>query len=615
VEAFESGYESGRGAVLARRQRKEQLSDEDRQFHVQNLYKQRTSLADAIRLKGGKENPANKEAMDQLAQIDANINEVYHPDKNPGALQKDWHWLSGLIHKQKQQPAILSTTVLPGEEIAGTPEDKVDLSSHEGISLPDMGTAYRVTKALPPGVAGPQQSITVGKQKIEIPAPLLANETALSATPSTVAPKRTVVTAKPEAMTPLQRQRMKRQEDARKQAETDVAAAGLSPEQEAQSKIDLAEDFLRKHGGSLEQDERERLMSTALSSALGLPIRPDKYSPNIITTTDKSGTQHYYRMNVGTGQIEEAGLPEGETVIPKNQKVGYKMDAATGQVVDQATGKRFNYGDPKNPQEINAMFAGADKLTAMKQAFQEKMMELRGESYGHARQMAPLNVLDTANGNAPTYRTYQDMLKEPGRYVPAGEADKALAKENLMEDIAGTSQLTRQAINNLKEDFPLEMKTKIALAMKADDPHMALDNLIASGAIGALSDDQREFLIATRQLAENAMAMRSILGAGQGSDDVRRAIHDTLPTLLSPDRKMALAQLAAFDGTLARLHRGVPKVPLRTDLGGGPGATGAPKVGKSVAGIMKWYADRGQPKTDAEVVKIIEDKGYVAMRP
>jgi hypothetical protein len=152
-----------------------------------------------------------------------------------------------------------------------------------------------------------------------------------------------------------------------------------------------------------------------------------------------------------------------------------------------------------------------------------------------------------------------------------------------MQDLAGTSQLTRDAINNLREDFPEDMKAKIALSMRADDPHAALDQLIASGALGSLSPDQQDFLIATKQLAENAMSMRSILGAGQGSQDVRDAVRDTLPSLLSPDRSYALRQLDAYDKTIARLHRGVPNVPLNNapfpPAGGGAPAGGAGGAG------------------------------------
>ena len=185
-----------------------------------------------------------------------------------------------------------------------------------------------------------------------------------------------------------------------------------------------------------------------------------------------------------------------------------------------------------------------------------------------------------------------------------------------MQDIAGTSTLTREAINDMDSDFPEDMKVKIVLAMKADDPHAALDQLMASGAIGSLTDKQQNFLIATRQLAENAMAMRSILGAGQGSEDMRNAIRDTLPGLLSPDKSYALRQLDAFDKTIQRLHRGVPKVPLRTDLGDGTGGTGQPggkKGSRSLKAAMGLPVNKG--KSEAEVTKHLEDFGYTVTKP
>lgn len=255
-------------------------------------------------------------------------------------------------------------------------------------------------------------------------------------------------------------------------------------------------------------------------------------------------------------------------------KKGLKWDAATGEVIDQDSGKR--YASAKDaPPEVAAMFSGAASLEARKQQFALKLASTRGAGYNLTK---PLPVFDSANGNAPTYMTFGEMQKSPGRYVPAGPGAKAIASENLMQDIQGTSKLTRDAIVGLREDFPEEMKLKIAAAMRADDPHASLDQLIASGAVGSLTPDQQDFLIATRQLAENAMAMRQILGAGQGSEDMRDAIRQTLPGLLSPDRSFALRQLAAFDATVARLHRGVPKVKLNE-----PGAGGsAPPPGAEV---------------------------------
>jgi hypothetical protein len=143
--------------------------------------------------------------------------------------------------------------------------------------------------------------------------------------------------------------------------------------------------------------------------------------------------------------------------------------------------------------------------------------------------------------------------------------------------------------------------------------------LIASGALGSLTPDQQDFLIATRQLAENAMAMRTILGAGQGSEDMRNAIRQTLPGLLTPDRSMALRQLDAFDKTINRLHRGVPKVKLRTDLGDGNtpleggGNTQKSKGLVSVAEAMK------KPKyakmTKEQVKQAITKAGYTPIEP
>lgn len=235
-------------------------------------------------------------------------------------------------------------------------------------------------------------------------------------------------------------------------------------------------------------------------------------------------------------------------------------------------------GPPLTPQE-SAKLTAIQGYQDAQQRFQLKMAETRGASYGIARQMAPMAAFDTQNGNAPTWTTYRESMAQPGRFVPAGPAAKAMSQENLMEDLQGTSQNVRQAINNLKEDFPADMKVKIAVAMRAEDPSV-LSALISSGALGALTDDQQDFLVGVQQLKENALAMRSVLGAGQGSDDVRRAIQSTLPSLLSPNKKFALKQLDAYDATVQRLHRGVPKVPLNNT-----NQPGTPPPGSK---IIKW---------------------------
>lgn len=413
-----------------------------------------------------------------------------------------------------------------------------------------------------------------------------------------------------------------------------VAAAPLSPEQKATQEgsslgaKDLAyyqaemKNFKTLNPNATPEDQH-----TYLNSLLMSPVKTQNYKPDVQALTLSDGTTISAQWDptgkkwsyLNNDEIP-ATLLAGAKITPKPvAKKGLKFDTNTGQVVDQDSGTRYNEGDPNNPPEVAAMFKGSNDFAKKKQDFQMKLAQIRAASYGQARQMAPLSVLDTANGNTPTYMPYTEMIKNPGRYMPAGEADKALAKENLMQDIMGTSSLTRQAIVNLKEDFPEEMKVKIALAMRADDPHAALDQLIASGALGSLTNDQQDFLIATRQLSENAMAMRTILGAGQGSEDMRDAIRQTLPGLLTPDRSMALRQLDAFDKTIARLHRGVPKVQLRTDLGDGStpqaGGNTTPKSKgrRSIKGAMMLPENKG--KTEAEVTKHLTDLGYTPVKP
>jgi hypothetical protein len=55
------------------------------------------------------------------------------------------------------------------------------------------------------------------------------------------------------------------------------------------------------------------------------------------------------------------------------------------------------------------------------------------------------------------------------------------------------------------------------------------------------------------------MALRSIQGLGQGSDQLRGAIHAMLPGPGSPNKEYALRQLAIFNALVQTLKGGVAK--------------------------------------------------------
>ncbi len=194
---------------------------------------------------------------------------------------------------------------------------------------------------------------------------------------------------------------------------------------------------------------------------------------------------------------------------------------------------------------------------------------VRIEALGETRGVP---MLDTKNGNAPTLLNWNDInaanQREPGRYIPAGTSVTALNKTALMEDIRGNVQQVRDSLQAMP-NFDTMDKAKIAVALRSRDPRGAMSALISGAAAGSLSPQQQEYLIRVTNLIENAMAMRSVLGAGQGSEDLRSAITATIPGPTTPSKDYALKQLETFEKVLDRLERGVPKVPLRTDLGGG----------------------------------------------
>jgi hypothetical protein len=159
--------------------------------------------------------------------------------------------------------------------------------------------------------------------------------------------------------------------------------------------------------------------------------------------------------------------------------------------------------------------------------------------------------------------------------APAGAAEKALGKTALLEDIRGNIQAVRTALQdpNLPE-FTADQRAQTAIVLGGKDPQGALSAALRGGVLGNLNQAQQTYLINLAQLTENAMAMRSVLGAGQGSEDLRAAIRATIPGPQTPTKKYALDQIGAFEGVLNRLEKGIPNVPL-VQRGAGAGGAGA----------------------------------------
>jgi len=142
-----------------------------------------------------------------------------------------------------------------------------------------------------------------------------------------------------------------------------------------------------------------------------------------------------------------------------------------------------------------------------------------------------------------------DLNANPGRYAPAGKGGKSLSKTVLIEDIRGNVQAVRQCLQNMPEFSP-GMRTQGAYALKQRAPRSAVSSLVTSEAAKTTSPEQQDYLINTALLVAKAMAMRSVLGAGQGSEDLRSAITATIPGPTTPTKEYGLKQLDAFEAVL-----------------------------------------------------------------
>lgn len=232
-----------------------------------------------------------------------------------------------------------------------------------------------------------------------------------------------------------------------------------------------------------------------------------------------------------------------------------------------------NYGDSSLTAEDYKKIHGEANRRALEQA--KAAGASRAEAWAGVK---TVSMLDTMQGNRPVTIPVEELKRaareEPNRYITAGPSVAALNKTVLLEDIRGTINQTREALANLKEDFTATQAAQISVVLGGTPSPGAIESMFSSAVGRTLTAEQQDYIVRMAQLKENAMAMRSVLGAGQGSDELRAAITATIPSARTPSRQYARKQLDAFEATLNRLGRGIPTVPLKPLPGGTVPGTG-----------------------------------------
>jgi hypothetical protein len=187
--------------------------------------------------------------------------------------------------------------------------------------------------------------------------------------------------------------------------------------------------------------------------------------------------------------------------------------------------------------------------------------------------------IDTQTGQAVSMNAEEFNAANrgaPGRYVQSTVAVPAMQRHATFAEIQNAIDQARSSIPTLGS---LDAGSRAELANALADETGGRMTTFLNGAVQTtMSPAQRNAVIALKNLNESALALRSVQGLGQGSEQMRRAILATLPTGTSPDTAYMLDQLKTFERSVQKLHQGTPGL-------GGP-AVVAPSLGGGRGGAL-----------------------------
>jgi hypothetical protein len=199
---------------------------------------------------------------------------------------------------------------------------------------------------------------------------------------------------------------------------------------------------------------------------------------------------------------------------------------------------------------LKAQKAAYDAEKEKDREFQLKIASARGESYGQNRLATWLD-----NDNV----LHQDLVKNmPKGVAPVAAGVKAGQIGAQFDDIESAAAKVRDSINRMEPLTP-ENIAKISTAMR--EGHGITHDEIKSMGMNSLSPAQEDFVVWATQLNERALSLRNIAGMGQGAQDLRQAIKQTLASAGSGNKRIMLKQQDALDNQVAKLRHGQPKTP------------------------------------------------------
>jgi len=339
---------------------------------------------------------------------------------------------------------------------------------------------------------------------------------------------------------------------------------GVPLEPASASKPDATQIVQGGDGNMYDVDKRSNTASPVTIRAAASSARPDTSA--VIQSPDQLDTNEGEpALSAIPDTLDQQGTPN-VLRAPQKQKdegtdIGKLPAEIEAQIGQPPNPKAYTQGlnDPKYKSDLAAW---GKKAMALKNAETASSGESRAAAYGRNR---PVQVLDTWNGNRPVTVSAADAEDNPDRYVTQSGGEKSLPKEALLNDIRTSAENVRSNLDVLNRSGFDRAKLAASLA----DPDSTSKEFLQSIPRGQLDDKAQQFVTDLFNLREQAMAMRSVLGAGAGSEDMRRAILSTLPGVATPSSSFGEKQVNNLLAVLNRLERGIPNVPLRDQAGTG----------------------------------------------
>ena len=216
--AWAEGAQIGKEAAQHSRDRKEVLSNEDRQIKAQDLIDTRhNTLANLPSIKGlyGEDSPQYKNAINTITQSQYDLSQLYDPIKAPNALQSDWHFLLNKIHGIK----------LPNGMKKPSSSSKKSTGSQDSPAAPNTSQAAQAGAPASSQAAAPSPAANTpvvppaGAQVPTAAAPLTWKTRGQYQSPKEI------------------KQKLEAMQQAQKQAALEASSIGLTPQEQAMAKF------------------------------------------------------------------------------------------------------------------------------------------------------------------------------------------------------------------------------------------------------------------------------------------------------------------------------------------------------------------------------------------